>query len=91
MVTDNQFVTTVEDADNINHLVIFLTGTQPFPDGFGGSGIFSKYNIIVTLQLCIIENNIVILHNDNYDCFICNDKSIMTIITIMIIIIGIYL
>ena len=46
MVTDNQFVTTVEDADNINHLVIFLTGTQPFPDGFGGSGIFSKYNII---------------------------------------------
>jgi protein Hikeshi len=46
MVSDTQFVTTVEDADNINHLVIFLTGTQPFPDGFGGSGIFSKYNII---------------------------------------------
>ncbi len=45
MVSDTQFVTTVEDADNINHLVIFLTGTQPFPDGFGGSGIFSKYNI----------------------------------------------
>jgi len=41
MVSDTQFVTTVEDADNINHLVIFLTGTQPFPDGLGGSVYFS--------------------------------------------------
>jgi len=36
-----QFVTVVEDADNINHIVVFLTGTQPFPDGYGGSVYFS--------------------------------------------------
>jgi len=33
-----QFVTVVQEADNINHVVVFLTGVQPFPEGFGGSG-----------------------------------------------------
>lgn len=28
----------VPDADNINHIVVFLTGTIPFPDGMGGAG-----------------------------------------------------
>jgi len=39
-LTDTQFVITIPDADNINHLVVFLTGTSPFPEGFGGSGWF---------------------------------------------------
>lgn len=26
------------DADNINHIVVFLTGTVPFPNGMGGAG-----------------------------------------------------
>jgi len=40
-VNTTQFITIVEDADNINHIVVFLTGSQPFPDGFGGSVYFS--------------------------------------------------
>nr|CAG4642026.1 EOG090X0D82 [Eurycercus lamellatus] len=40
-ISATQFVITVPDADSINHLVIFLTGTIPFPDGFGGSVYFS--------------------------------------------------
>nr|CAG4645801.1 EOG090X0D82 [Lynceus sp. MCZ IZ 141354] len=37
----NQFLTTVPDADNVNHIVVFLTGVQPLPEGFGGSVYFS--------------------------------------------------
>ncbi|KFM59603.1 hypothetical protein X975_24179, partial [Stegodyphus mimosarum] len=36
-----KFVTHILDADNINHIVVFLTGSQPFPDGVGGSVYFS--------------------------------------------------
>nr|CAG4638724.1 EOG090X0D82 [Cyclestheria hislopi] len=36
-----QFLTTVLEADNINHIVVFLTGVQPFPEGLGGSVYFS--------------------------------------------------
>nr|CAG4650468.1 EOG090X0D82 [Sida crystallina] len=38
---ETQFVAMVLDADNINHIVIFLTGTQAFPEGLGGSVYFS--------------------------------------------------
>lgn len=37
-VGENQFLFIVPDADNINHIVVFLTGTIPFPDGMGGAG-----------------------------------------------------
>ncbi|CAG0895943.1 unnamed protein product [Darwinula stevensoni] len=38
---ETHFLCTIPDADNINHVVVFLTGTQPFPDGLGGSVYFS--------------------------------------------------
>ncbi|CAL1284275.1 unnamed protein product [Larinioides sclopetarius] len=38
---NTKFVTNIVDADNVNHLVVFLTGAQPFPDGYGGSVYFS--------------------------------------------------
>lgn len=41
-IGENQFLITVPDADNINHIVVFLTGTIPFPDGTGGAG--THYN-----------------------------------------------
>ncbi|XP_018301608.1 protein OPI10 homolog [Mycetomoellerius zeteki] len=40
-VGENQFVITIPDADNVNHIVVFLTGTIPFPDGMGGAVYFS--------------------------------------------------
>uniref|UniRef100_A0A6A7G5T7 Protein OPI10 homolog isoform X1 n=2 Tax=Hirondellea gigas TaxID=1518452 RepID=A0A6A7G5T7_9CRUS len=40
-ISETRFVTTVTEADTINHVVIFLTGTQPFPDGLGGAVYFS--------------------------------------------------
>lgn len=40
-VDDSRFLINIPDADNINHIVVFLTGAQPFPDGMGGSIYFS--------------------------------------------------
>lgn len=31
----------IENADNVNHVVVFMTGTSPFPDGYGGAVYFS--------------------------------------------------
>lgn len=39
-ISETQVVTTIPDADNINHIVVFLTGTMPFPGGTGGQGIY---------------------------------------------------
>ena len=39
----------VPNADNINHVVVFMTGQSPFPDGLGGGGkythIFHTYEM----------------------------------------------
>ena len=32
----NQFYLTLEQVENVNHVVVFLTGQVPFSDGFGG-------------------------------------------------------
>lgn len=40
-VAENQFLFNIEDADNINHVVVFMTGQMPFPDGLGGAVYFS--------------------------------------------------
>jgi len=31
----------IQNADNVNHVVVFMTGTSPFPDGYGGAVYFS--------------------------------------------------
>lgn len=40
-VDETKVVCNVPDADNINHVVVFMTGVMPFPDGFGGAVYFS--------------------------------------------------
>ncbi|CAB3259001.1 unnamed protein product [Arctia plantaginis] len=35
-VSQTQFLTTITEADNINHLVVFLTGLAPLPAGTAG-------------------------------------------------------
>lgn len=40
-VSENQFLFNIPDADDINHVVVFMTGTIPFPDGMGGAVYFS--------------------------------------------------
>ncbi|CAF1247832.1 unnamed protein product [Rotaria sordida] len=37
-VSETQFVIPVSDVDNVNHLVVFMTGQIPFPENFGGGG-----------------------------------------------------
>lgn len=29
---------TIDNADGINHIVIFMTGAQPLPENLGGAG-----------------------------------------------------
>uniref|UniRef100_A0A0A9Z3I4 Protein OPI10 n=2 Tax=Lygus hesperus TaxID=30085 RepID=A0A0A9Z3I4_LYGHE len=41
MVGEKQFLITIPEADNINHVVVFLTGNVPFPDGLSGLVYFS--------------------------------------------------
>ncbi|CAO4375538.1 unnamed protein product [Caenorhabditis nigoni] len=36
-VSDSEFSCEILNADAINHVVVFLTGAQPFPEGVGGS------------------------------------------------------
>ncbi|XP_066991734.2 protein OPI10 homolog [Anabrus simplex] len=45
-----QFVKTVTDADSINHIVVFLTGVEPFPDGTAGLVYF-----------CFPDGNVMLL------------------------------
>ncbi|KAL3278483.1 hypothetical protein HHI36_013802 [Cryptolaemus montrouzieri] len=40
-ISQTQFLTTITDADNINHVVVFLTGAIPFPEGTAGQVFFS--------------------------------------------------
>lgn len=49
-VGENQFLITVPDADNINHIVVFLTGTVPFPDGMGGAGKMTQWTLFLQQQ-----------------------------------------
>eukprot|EP01112_Ceratiomyxa_fruticulosa_P013394 TRINITY_DN3769_c0_g2_i1.p1 TRINITY_DN3769_c0_g2~~TRINITY_DN3769_c0_g2_i1.p1 ORF type:complete len:210 (-),score=47.48 TRINITY_DN3769_c0_g2_i1:316-945(-) len=35
-----RYVFSIDDAQSINHLVVFMLGTVPFPEGFGGSIYF---------------------------------------------------
>ena len=37
-LNETRFVVTIANADNVNHIVIFMTGQIPFPDGMGGAG-----------------------------------------------------
>lgn len=40
-MSESQCITTILDADNINHIVVFLTGVTPLPDGMAGIVYFS--------------------------------------------------
>ncbi|GMT24425.1 hypothetical protein PFISCL1PPCAC_15722, partial [Pristionchus fissidentatus] len=37
IVSEREAVVEIPDADSINHIVVFLTGTTPFPNGMGGA------------------------------------------------------
>jgi hypothetical protein len=37
-VSETQFLTQLNDIENINHIVVYMTGEVPFPEGFAGAG-----------------------------------------------------
>ncbi|XP_010151124.1 PREDICTED: protein Hikeshi, partial [Eurypyga helias] len=39
-VAEDKFVFDIPDYENINHVVVFMLGTIPFPEGMGGSVYF---------------------------------------------------
>lgn len=40
-IGETNFVCNIPDADNVNHVVVFMTGQLPFPEGMGGAVYFS--------------------------------------------------
>lgn len=40
-ISETQVLFDLPDADHINHVVVFMTGQTPFPDGLGGAVYFS--------------------------------------------------
>ncbi|XP_005995205.1 protein Hikeshi isoform X1 [Latimeria chalumnae] len=40
-VAEDKFVFNLPDYETINHIVVFMLGTMPFPEGMGGSVYFS--------------------------------------------------
>lgn len=40
-VGEHQFLFNIPEADNINHIVVFLTGSVPLPEGMAGGVYFS--------------------------------------------------
>lgn len=43
-IDDAHFVINIPDADSVNHIVVFMTGAEPFPERIGGSVYFSWPN-----------------------------------------------
>ncbi|CAN8004187.1 unnamed protein product [Ixodes hexagonus] len=41
VIDQTKFLVNIPDPSSINHIVVFLTGAQPFPEGLGGSVYFS--------------------------------------------------
>lgn len=58
-VGDRQFCVNIPDADNINHVVVFLTGTMPLPENMSAAGskyktiLFGKKSIGSTSNFCL--------------------------------------
>lgn len=40
-VASDKFVFNLPDCENVNHVVVFMLGTVPFPAGMGGAVYFS--------------------------------------------------
>jgi len=40
-VDETKVMCNIENADNVNHVVVFMTGASPFPEGYGGAVYFS--------------------------------------------------
>ncbi|VDM49637.1 unnamed protein product [Toxocara canis] len=75
---ETEFVTEVSDASSINHVVVFLTGVTPFPDGMGGSGSsFSFFFSTISLKVVVFirwPQGDGADTNWHYLGFICNEK-----------------
>uniref|UniRef100_A0A8D9A4M0 Protein OPI10 homolog n=1 Tax=Cacopsylla melanoneura TaxID=428564 RepID=A0A8D9A4M0_9HEMI len=41
LVAENRFLFTIPEADTINHVAVFMTGSIPFPEGMGGMVYFN--------------------------------------------------
>jgi len=43
-VSENQFTIQIPDVNHVNHLVVYMTGTMPFPEGYGAA-VYLNYQI----------------------------------------------
>ena len=50
-MSENQILFNIPDADSINHIVVFMTGQVPFPDGLGGAGKYSKVQFFLIMPV----------------------------------------
>lgn len=57
-VSENKFLAEIANADDVNHIVVFMTGAVAFPEGMGASGKTSLFMhcIIVFIMKESISN-----------------------------------
>lgn len=53
-IEQTKFLFTIGDADNVNHIAVFMTGQTPFPDGLGGAGMSNGSQVLFVLIEIII-------------------------------------
>lgn len=51
VVEPGKFVFNIENAAAVNHVVIFMTGQEAFPDGMGGAGNFCYTSNLLAIML----------------------------------------
>jgi hypothetical protein len=58
-ISETQFLIEIGEVDDVNHIVVFMDGTIPFPQGYAGAGNKNKKKKRIKFQLITYANNYI--------------------------------